>query len=174
MLGISHVIDRPDIDERYEPAELPETHAARLAREKAEVVAARRPGATVLAADTVVVLDEHVLGKPVSAGDAGRMLRALAGRDHRVITAVALARDREVWERCDITRVWFRSVSSDVIEDYVATGEPMDKAGAYGVQGFGAVLVERIEGDFFGVMGLPLRLVVELLEVADRPYRFTR
>lgn len=173
-LGIQHVVDQPHVDERYEPAEVPELHAARLAREKALVVAERRPRDLVLAADTVVVLDDQVLGKPVSRADAERMLCALAGREHRVVTGVAVARAGEVWERCDITRVWFRPISREMVEAYVATGEPLDKAGAYGVQGFGAVLVDRIEGDFFGVMGLPLRLVVELLEIAGEPYRFTR
>lgn len=173
-LGIPHVVDPPDIDERYEPGELPEFHAARLAREKALVIAERRPHDLVLAADTVVVVDDQVLGKPVSPGDAERMLRALAGRAHRVVTAVALARGDEVWERCDITRVWIRSLSQGDVQAYVATGEPLDKAGAYAAQGRGCVLVDRIEGDFFSVMGLPLRLVVELLETAGEPYRFTR
>lgn len=173
-LGIPHVVDAPHIDERYEPAELPQVHAARLAREKALVVVERRPHDLVLAADTVVVVDDQVLGKPVSPADAERMLRTLSGRVHRVVTAVALAHADQVWERCDITRVWFRSISEDDIQAYVATGEPLDKAGAYAAQGLGCVLVDRIEGDFFGVMGLPLRLVVELLETAGEPYRFTR
>ena len=91
------------------------------------------------------------------------------------MTAVALAdTDGAVYEHCDSTRVWFRDLSDETIEAYVATGEPLDKAGSYGVQGYGAVLVERVEGDFFGVMGLPLRLVVELLALAGHPYRFTR
>jgi septum formation protein len=174
MLGIPHDVDPPVVDERFEPAELPELHAARLARDKALAVARRRPGDVVLGADTVVVLGDRVLGKPVSATEAERMLEALAGREHRVVTAVALARDGELWERCDVTRVWFRPLSRELIRAYVATGEPLDKAGAYGVQGYGAVLVERIDGDFFSVMGLPLRLVVDLLEAAGRPYRFTR
>jgi septum formation protein len=102
------------------------------------------------------------------------MLARLAGREHRVVTAVALARDGRVHEACDITRVRFRKISPELIRAYVATGEPLDKAGAYGVQGAGAALVERIEGDFFGVMGLPLRLVVDLLALAGKPYSFTR
>ena len=174
MLGIPHVVDPPHVDERAEPGELPETQAARLAREKALAVATRSPGATVLAADTVVVLGDRALGKPISAADAVRMLRELSGREHRVVTAVALARDGNVYERCDVTRVQFRRLADETIEAYVATGEPLDKAGAYGVQGYGAVLIERIEGDFFCVMGLPLRLVTDLLEEAGEPYRFTR
>ncbi len=174
MLGIPHTVDAPEIDERFEPAELPEMHAARLAREKAQVVAERHPGSLVLAADTVVVLEDRVIGKPLSSADAERTLLALSGREHRVVTAVALTRDGQVWERCDITKVWFRRLSREVVRAYVETGEPMDKAGSYGVQGYGAVLVDRIEGDFFSVMGLPVRLVAELLELADSPYRFTR
>jgi septum formation protein len=103
------------------------------------------------------------------------MLALLSGRSHRVVTGVALAvPGGDVRERYDVTHVWFRELSADLIRSYVATGEPLDKAGSYGVQGVGAVLVERVDGDFFSVMGLPLRLVVELLEEAGRPYRFTR
>jgi septum formation protein len=148
--------------------------AQRLARAKATAVAARRPALDVLAADTVVVLEGEMLGKPADAAEACAMLRRLSGREHVVITAVALARDGQVWERCDETRVRFRPLSDQTIADYVATGEPLDKAGAYGLQGFGSVLVERIEGDCFGVIGLPLRLVADLLAAAGRPYRFTR
>jgi septum formation protein len=102
------------------------------------------------------------------------MLALLSGRAHRVITAVAVVRDGTVHERCDVTRVWFRSLSEETIHAYVDSGEPMDKAGGYGLQGFGAVLVERIDGDYFSVIGLPLRIVVELLAAVGAPYRFTR
>jgi septum formation protein len=175
MLGIEHEVFPADVPERQEPGELPETMAVRLAREKALAVAPANAGKPVLGADTVVVVDDDVLGKPADAHDAERMLRRLSGRAHRVVTGVALVdADGGVHERYDTTRVWFRDLTSDVIEAYVATGESLDKAGAYGVQGFGAVLVERVEGDFFSVMGLPLRLVVDLLEASGRPYRFTR
>lgn len=175
MLGIAHEVVPAEVPEVREPGELPETMAVRLARAKAVAVARSRPGVPVLGADTVVVVDEEVLGKPVDDRDAARMLGTLSGRAHRVITAVALADGNgTVHERCDITRVWFRGLSPELIDAYVATGEPLDKAGSYGVQGYGAVLVERVDGDFFGVMGLPLRLVVELLEAAGCPYRFTR
>ncbi len=174
MLGVPHLVDPSDVSEEPEPGETAEACAARLAREKALQVAARHPGAHVLGADTVVVVGRRLLGKPSSPVDAARMLAELAGRDHRVVTAVALAHDGAVREKHDVTRVWFRPLAPEVIAAYVATGEPLDKAGAYGVQGYGAVLVERIEGDFFSVMGLPVRLVVELLETAGVPYRFTR
>ena len=138
-------------------------------------MAGRFPGGLVLGADTVVVLGNEVLGKPVTPSEAEGMLSRLAGKGHRVITAVALARDdRVLEERLDATRVWFRPVSADFIRDYVATGEPLDKAGSYGLQGLGALLVERIDGDFYGVMGLPVRLVVEMLAAVGLPYRFTR
>jgi len=175
MLGIEHLVIPPDVPEVQEPGELPETMAVRLARDKARSVAASRSDAPVLGADTVVVVDHEVLGKPTDARDAGHMLRRLSGRPHRVVTAVALVNtDGSVRERYDSTRVWFRDLTPEMIDAYVATGEPLDKAGSYGVQGYGAVLIERVEGDFFSVMGLPLKLVVDLLEEAGRPYRFTR
>jgi septum formation protein len=127
-----------------------------------------------LGADTLVVIDGNVLGKPSSEAEARQMLGMLSGRQHRVVTAVALVRDGAVHELHDVTKVWFRQLDDDLIRDYVATGEPLDKAGSYGVQGRGAVLVDRIEGDFFGVMGLPLRLVVSLLQAAGLPHRLTR
>jgi septum formation protein len=174
MLGIAHAIDAADVDETPLANESAEGMARRLAREKATLVAARHPGRWVLGADTVVVLDGDMLGKPGSPAEAESMLGRLAGREHQVVTAVALARDGTVREACDVTRVRFRSIEPELIRAYVATGEPLDKAGAYGVQGAGAALVERIEGDFFGVMGLPLRLVVDLLAAAGVPYSFTR
>jgi septum formation protein len=175
MLGIAHEVLPSDVDEARVPGEVPEAMAVRLAAAKALAGLAQRPDRLVLAADTVVTIDDQVLGKPEDTADAERMLAILSGRSHRVITAVALALPGgEVRERYDVTHVWFRELSPDTIAAYVATGEPMDKAGSYGVQGYGAVLVERVDGDFFGVMGLPLRLVVELLDAAGQPYRFTR
>jgi septum formation protein len=174
LLGIPHEVDPAHVDETPLDGELPQATATRLARAKAESVARRHPGRDVLAADTVVVLDGEILGKPAGPDEAEAMLARLAGREHRVVTAVALARDDRVWERCDVTRVWFRPLDARTIREYVATGESLDKAGAYGLQGFGAVLVERIDGDCFGVIGLPVRLVVDLLAEAGRPYRFTR
>jgi septum formation protein len=174
MLGIRHEVDPAHIDEDPRSGESAEEVAGRLAREKAHAVSHRRPGRWVLGADTVVVIDGEILNKPESPAHAEEMLARLAGRDHRVVTAIALANNEVLHEARDITRVWFRPLSADLIRAYVATGEPLDKAGAYGVQAAGAALVERIEGDFFGVMGLPLRLVVELLARAGMPYSFTR
>ena len=174
MLGIAHEVDPSGVEERQLPGEGAEAMASRLAREKALDVARRHPAQWVLGADTVVVIEGAVLGKPRSAVEAEEMLARLAGREHQVVTAVALAKGETVRERCDVTRVWFRQLDGKQGRAYVATGEPLDKAGGYGVQGYGAALVDRIEGDFFGVMGLPLRLVVELLGQAGMPYDFTR
>ena len=174
MLGIRHEVDPAQINEDAHPGETAEGLARRLAREKAVAVSKRRAGKWVLGADTVVVVDGELLGKPDSPRHAEEMLGRLAGREHQVVTAVALVRDAAAHEACDITRVRFRPVSADLIRAYVQTGEPLDKAGAYGAQGPGAALIERIEGDFFGVMGLPLRLVVQLLDAAGMPYNFTR
>lgn len=174
MLGIPHIVDPADVDESVWPGEAPEALAPRLARAKAIRVSQRHSDVPALGADTIVVLGTRVLNKPQSPAEAVAMLTELSGREHRVITAVALAIAHTVWERVDVTRVWFRPLTREMIDAYVATGEPLDKAGAYGVQGYGAALVERIDGDFFSVMGLPVRLVLDLLEDAEMPYRFTR
>ena len=115
---------------------------------------------------------DEILEKPADADDALRMLRKLQGRTHQVVTSVAVAADEALHQATDVTNVVFRRMDDAFLEAYVATGEPMDKAGAYGIQGYGAALVERIDGDFFSVMGLPLRLVLELLEQAGHAYRF--
>jgi len=173
LLGIAHEVDAGhDVDETPGPTETPAALAVRLARAKAQAVAARHPDRLVLAADTVVVLEGAILGKPESPADAESMLGRLAGREHEVVTAVALAGPDGIRQRVDRTRVRFRPLDGETIRRYVATGEPLDKAGSYGLQGYGAVLVERIEGDCFGVIGLPVRLVVELLAEAGAPYRF--
>jgi septum formation protein len=168
MLGIPIQVVAPNIPEVRRVVETPVDYVERLAREKAMSV----PGGFVLGADTTVVIRDEILEKPVDAADALRMLRKLQGRTHQVVTSVALVADETVHQATDVTNVAFRRMTDDFLYAYVATGEPMDKAGAYGIQGFGAALVERIEGDFFSVMGLPLRLVLELLERAGRGYRF--
>ena len=168
MLGIPLRVVSPDIPEVRRSLETPMDYVERLAREKALSV----PGELVLGADTTVVIRDDVLEKPVDHGDALRMLRQLQGRTHQVVTSVALVSDHTVHQATDVTNVTFRRVDDGFLEAYVATGEPMDKAGAYGIQGYGAALVERIEGDFFSVMGLPLRLVLNLMGEAGREYRF--
>jgi septum formation protein len=168
MLGLPIRVVPSHIPEAPLPRETPLAYSKRLAREKARAV----PGEFVLGADTIVVQDEHLLEKPADADDAVRMLLLLQGRTHEVISSVALAHGGKEEVRTDVTKVTFRKADAAYLRAYVATGEPMDKAGAYGIQGYGAALVEKVEGDFFGVMGLPVRLVLELLEQAGWPYRF--
>lgn len=170
MLGIPVLVAVSDVQEIPLPNERPADYTRRLARDKARAV----PGALVLGADTTVVVDGELLEKPVDEADAVRMLSRLQGRRHEVITSVCLIANGREHEAQDVTTVFFRPASTALLEAYVATGEPMDKAGAYGIQGPGAALVERIEGDFFGVMGLPIRLVLDLLAQAGHPYRFGR
>jgi len=168
MLGIPLRVVPASVPEVRRPVETPIDYVERLAREKALSVT----GALVLGADTTVVVRDEVLEKPVDADDALRMLRKLQGRTHQVVTSVALVAGERLHQATDVTNVMFRRVDDEFLRAYVATGEPMDKAGAYGIQGYGAALVERIEGDFFSVMGLPLRLVLALLEEAGVPYQF--
>lgn len=172
MIGIAHEVLPADIDESYRPGEPPIAHAERLAREKGAVMAARHPDALVLSADTIVVIDDLVLGKPGDAEDAARMLRLLSGRTHTVFTAVAASLGGRMESGVEGVTVTFRPLSDAQIAEYIATGEPMDKAGAYGIQGYGAVIVERIDGDFFAVMGLALGRLVELLRRLGVRYDF--
>jgi septum formation protein len=174
MLQIPFTVIPAEIDERRIDAEAPERYVVRLAREKAASVSEKHPGELVLGADTTVVVRGELLAKPESAAEAEAMLAKLRGRTHHVMTGVALVCDGRIEDAIDISDVTFRALPDAMIASYVATGEPMDKAGAYAVQGLGAVLIQGIRGDFFSVMGLPLRLVVELLERFGRPYRFTR
>jgi len=174
MLRIPFRVVAPDVDETRHPGEAPEPYVRRVAHAKAQTVAGRERRALVLAADTTVVLDGELFAKPVDAADAVAMLSRLQGRTHHVLTAVAVAGDGRVEEALDVSAVTFRPATTKDLERYVATGEPLDKAGAYAIQGLGAPLVERVDGDFFGVMGLPLRLVLDLLARFGRDYRFTR
>jgi len=174
LVGIRHEVRPADVDESLVVGELPENYAERLAREKVEAVSAMERDALVIAADTTVVIDDVVLGKPLDVGDAERMLAMLSGRSHTVITAVAVSFDGRTVSAVEIVDVTFRALDDDEIRSYVATGEPMDKAGAYGIQGHGATIVRRIDGDYFAVMGLSLvRLVALLTELGIR-YDFPR
>lgn len=173
-LGVVHEVDPAALDESELPGETPTAHAARLAEAKADEVRRRHPGALVVAGDTVVARDGEILGKPDSEDHAVEMLLSLAGRSHRVVSGLALAvpgRD-EIEVRLEVARVVFRPFGAEVARAYVATGEPMDKAGAYGIQGKGASLVTRVEGDYTAVVGLPVAALVDLLEAAGHPYRF--
>jgi septum formation protein len=174
MLRIPFRIIAPDVDEHVLPSETPAAYVTRLSRAKVEAVVRRAPGEVVLAADTTVVLGGKIFEKPTSPTNAIEMLQQLQGKTHEVLTAVAVAENGRLEQALDVSRVTFRRNNRETLEQYVATGEPLDKAGAYAIQGLGAPLIERVEGDFFGVMGLPLRLALDLLAKFDRPYRFTR
>jgi septum formation protein len=170
LIGITHVVRPADIDESVLPDEAPIPHCERLARSKAATLAVRSPDAVVIAADTIVVLDGEILGKPADVGEARATLARLSGRTHTVHTAMAVALGGETVSAVESVQVTFRPLTADEIAAYVATGEPMDKAGAYGIQGFGATIVERIDGDYFSVMGLGLRRLVALLAALGLRY----
>ena len=162
--GILFVVQAADISEIPHAGEGPRALAERLAREKAEAVFRERPNDLVLGADTIVVVDEQILGKPRDAGDAARMLRLLSGRSHQVITGVCLVGPGFEDVRSESTMVSVGALTNEDINSYVATGEPMDKAGAYAIQGMASRWISRIEGDYFNVVGLPVALVWGMLK----------
>jgi septum formation protein len=164
--GIDLRVVPSNADERFAGGERPEEHVLRLAREKARGVAERFPGRWVLGADTVVVIDGRVLGKPKGPKEAGKMLRFLSGREHRVITGYCLVKPggRRGREGYVTTRVFFKSLTPPEIRWYIATGEPFDKAGGYAIQGHGAFMVKRIVGSYTNVVGLPLCEALEALK----------
>ncbi|HEY0808719.1 MAG TPA: Maf family protein, partial [Longimicrobiales bacterium] len=172
LLGLKFEIMPADVDERYLRHEAAGAHAQRLAREKALVISEREPDALVIGSDTVVVIDRSVLGKPKSEDEAVEMLMRLQGRVHRVATGIAIARADECIAQTEIVRVKFHGFDESAARAYVATGEPMDKAGAYGIQGFGAALVESVNGDYFAVMGLPLQRMVRMFNHFGWYYNF--
>jgi septum formation protein len=172
LIGIEHEVIPANIDESVRGREQPRKHAERLAREKATATAGRDRNVVAIGADTIVLVDRKILGKPANSVDAGSMLSLLSGREHTVVTAVAVARGNNVVSAVEEVLVTFRKLSDDEIDAYIATGEPMDKAGAYGIQGYGATIVERIDGDYFAVMGLPLVKLVSLLSEVGVEYRF--
>ena len=164
QVGVSFVIEVSDVEEVLDDTLSPELQVQSLALQKAQTVAAQHKDGLVLGADTVVVDAGSLLGKPQNTEEAAEMLRSLSGKWHQVMTAVALvdANDtKHEWTSVEITNVKFRDLTEDDIAAYVATGESMDKAGAYGIQGYGALLVERIEGCYNNVVGLPLQLVAK-------------
>jgi septum formation protein len=195
-IGIPFQVHAANINEDQTPGEPPIAYALRLAREKAEAVSKQYPQSYVLGADTIVVLQAEVLGKPIDHADAARMLRLLSGRAHEVTTAVSLiapnfaapstasqskavpntvtsetgvpnlaAQGTLVETRASTTKVYFREIAEAEIQQYVAGGEPMDKAGAYAIQGGASRWTDRIEGEFSNVVGLPLSLVTEMLKI---------
>ena len=163
-LRIPFEIQAPDVDETQLPGEDPAALVPRLAVLKAGAVAERHPGRWVVAADTTVAVDHHTLNKPADAGDAARMLGLIQGRDHQVHTGFCLRRDGESHVFVDTARVFLRPMTGACIRWYVATGEPMDKAGAYAAQGIAALFIDRIEGSFATVMGLPVERMGALFQ----------
>jgi septum formation protein len=162
--GIAFHVHPARIPEEKNAGETPLEYACRLAQEKAQAVAGDFMGRYVLGADTIVVVDSEVLEKPRDPSDAARMLRLLSGRGHQVITAVCvITAQRRSHTRSAITLVYFRDLSEDEIQRYIAGGEPMDKAGAYAIQGGAGPWVQRIEGDYSNVVGLPVTMVKEML-----------
>lgn len=165
QIGMTFTVAPADVDESALPGESPEAYAIRVALNKARCAAERAGEGIVIAADTIVVVGDAILGKPADACDAEDMLALLAGKEHRVVTALVVmdAATGRSATRISVTKVWFRDLSDREIEAYVATGEPLDKAGAYGIQERGALLVEKIEGCYSNVVGLPLSLLGEML-----------
>ena len=156
------------VDEAVRPGETPNNYVQRVAEDKARAVRARMPDRVVLAADTSVVVDDQILGKPADAGDAVRMLRLLSGRRHEVMTGVTLiARDGRVDTRVETTSVQVLPLSAEEVDWYVASGEPMDKAGAYAIQGRASRFVARIDGSYSNVVGLPIALLYQMLRRVD-------
>lgn len=170
LIGIEHEVRPANIDERYLPHETPRAHAERLAREKASVI--HEDGVVTIGSDTIVVVDGDVLGKPRDRAHAAEMLRRLSGRSHVVMTGVAVCWQDRIASGLEEVGVTFRALGDDEIERYLDTGEPMDKAGAYGIQGYGATIVERVDGDYFAVMGLALNRLVTLCRSLGLRYAF--
>jgi septum formation protein len=161
--GIPFTVRAADVDETALEGESPRDYVLRVAEEKARAVS----GDIILAADTTVVLGNEIMGKPKDAADAIRMLRALSGQRHQVITGICLTRGNEIIRDIESTDVWFSPLSDNEIKGYVASGEPMDKAGAYGIQGLASRFIDRIDGSYTNVVGLPVALVYRrLLELS--------
>jgi septum formation protein len=174
LIGIDHVVRPSETEEIQLSGEAPEAYAERLARAKAETVARVTPSALVVGADTIVVIDNTVLEKPRDEQHAQQMLEQLSGRTHVVMTAVAVAYEGRTVSTVEKVSVTFRRMLYDEQWSYIKTGEPMDKAGAYGIQGFGATIVNRIDGDYFAVMGLSLVRLVDLMREVGVRYEFSR
>jgi len=174
QIGARFVCCPMNVDESPLPSEGPGDYVTRLALSKAGAAYSAQDSAVrglpAMGSDTTVVIDDQILGKPTNGEEAVAMLLSLAGRSHRVMTAVALVDDRQQAVRLSATTVSFCPINRDQALEYWQTGEPADKAGGYGIQGRGAVFVEKIEGSYSGVVGLPLAETRELLELFDIPY----
>jgi septum formation protein len=166
--GIAFTVRAPNVPEEHRPYESSEEYVRRLAEQKAFAVTIAF-GEVVLAADTVVVIDEHILEKPRDAADALRMLRMLSGREHQVVTGICLRTESHKIVDAATTRVHFSTLSENEMASYVASGEPMDKAGAYAIQGLASRFADRVEGDYFNIVGLPISLVYRHLKELGCP-----
>jgi len=162
--GLSFDVVPAHIDETRRASEEPTAYVERLALEKAQAIQAQHPGAFVLGADTTVEVDGHTLEKPADRADAERMLRLLSGRTHHVHTGLALLSPRDERTHLETTSVIFSSISETELQHYLDSVEPYDKAGAYGIQGYAARWISRIDGDYFNVVGLPLAATIQLLK----------
>ncbi|RBW48321.1 Maf family protein [Marinobacter sp. F3R11] len=169
QIGVAFSVQPAHIDETPGSAEVPGDYVERLAREKALAVAVDFPGRLVLGSDTSVILNNVILGKPADEHEARSMLAQLSGATHQVMTAIALAQDGHCESRLVTTEVSFRSLAPAEIAAYVATGEPMDKAGSYGIQGLGGIFVQELKGSYSAVVGLPLQETAVLLANAGCP-----
>jgi septum formation protein len=174
LLLRDHTPRGPEVSEEVIPGEQPDTYVARVTREKAEfaskvMMMRRLPLRPVLAADTTVVVDGRILGKPANAEEAMEMLRALSGRTHQVLTSVALHREEDTWQITQTSEVTLATLSEETMRAYCATSEPYDKAGGYGIQGLASVFVAHIAGSYTGIMGLPLHETAQLLKNAGIP-----
>lgn len=167
LAGIDFVVKVADVDEVIDPSLTPDGVVMSLAKQKAQAVASENPDSLVIGADTVVVLDGKILGKPKSEENAVELLTMLSGRVHTVYTGVVLIKNEKVKTFCEATQVEFYPLTDEEIKAYVATKEPMDKAGAYGIQGKGCILIRKIDGDYFNVVGLPVSAVYRELRDFD-------
>lgn len=155
-LGLDFEVYKPEVDEKKLDGEAPEDLCRRLSQLKAKAGASKFPDKIIIAADTIVVIDDEILGKPKDHDDAFRMLKTLQNRTHEVLTGLSVCKGKKLISHVECTSVKFRELSENEIRAYISTGEPDDKAGAYAVQGLGSLLVESLQGDYFNVVGLPV------------------
>ena len=168
LTGLDFIVRVADIDETMDPGKAPFEEVARVSRLKALAVS-REPGDVVIAADTIVVCEGKMLGKPRDESDAFRILSLLSGRTHEVMTGMTVLRDEEIVTHTEVTKIHFRDLHPEEVSAYIATGEPMDKAGAYGIQGGAALFADQMEGDYYNVMGLPVCRLAMILRSLGLP-----
>ena len=166
MMGLEFTVQTADIDETMDPSQTPAHEVAAVSARKAEIIAALHPQDVIVSADTIVVIDGKILGKPKDEQDAARMLRLLSGRTHTVYTGLTVHANGKANTQVVSTGVTFRDLSNAEIAAYIETKEPMDKAGAYGIQGYGSMFVSHLDGDYFCVMGLPVCTLAWMLRDA--------